>query len=151
MNTVPDQETIREQIKLSAREQAYLGDLESPSHRAHVRNPLCGDELSATLHLDETGRIDQIKAQVRGCLVARAAWSMLAPQLRGLTPEEAVRLIQLIQCELASDDSATLRDSKFTMLPLPLSSLIAYRLPSPRYSCATLGADAVLKALQPEN
>lgn len=147
MNTVPDQDSIREQIKLSARDQAYLGAMENPSHQSVVRNPFCGDEILAAIKLDSVGTIEEIKAQVRGCLVARAAWSMLAPKLQGLTVPEALNLIRLIQSELGSENG----DLKFTPLPSPLSSLLAYRLPSPRHSCATLGGDAVLKALQTEN
>jgi NifU-like protein involved in Fe-S cluster formation len=140
-------EEAREHIKRSARDLSHLGVLVSPTHRGLVRNPFCGDEIEATLSMDDEGKIREVKAQVRGCLVARAAWAMLAPQLEGLNRAEALGVVYQLQSELGSETG----DTKFTALPETLTSLLSYRLPSPRHSCATLGSEAVLKALQPEN
>ncbi len=142
-----NQDLVREHIKAAARDAAFIGAAESQTHKASVRNPLCGDEIEVSTSIDAEDRIQNLKAQIRGCLVARAAWSLLAPRVQGLTRTEAIAFLNSFESELDQEASGP----TYSELPAPLSSLLTYRSPSPRHSCATLGSHALLQALQPKN
>lgn len=147
-----DQDWVREQIKLSARDLTSIGEVADAQSKALVRNPFCGDEIQVSLGFGPDDRIEKIQALVRGCLVARAAWSMLAPSLKGLTREEGVEFVREFQKEMAepnTSDQPSLASVRF--YTGPLKALSVYRLPSPRHTCAVLGSEAVLKALEPEH
>lgn len=62
-------------------------------------NPTCGDELSMTLRLDESGeRIADVAFDGRGCAISQASASILTDQLRGksLAEVEAMDPKQLL-------------------------------------------------------
>jgi nitrogen fixation protein NifU and related proteins len=52
-------------------------------------NPTCGDELSMTLRLDETGeRIADVGFDGRGCAISQASASIMTDELRGMSLDE---------------------------------------------------------------
>ena len=52
-------------------------------------NPTCGDEMSMTLRLDESGaEIADVAFDGRGCAISQAAASILTDGLRGLSLDE---------------------------------------------------------------
>jgi len=52
-------------------------------------NPVCGDEMSMTLRLDETGSgIADVAFDGRGCAISQASASILTDGLRGLSLDE---------------------------------------------------------------
>src|SRR5207245_8725872 len=52
-------------------------------------NPTCGDEMSMTLRLDESGdAIADVAFDGRGCAISQAAASILTDGLRGLSLDE---------------------------------------------------------------
>ena len=53
-------------------------------------NPTCGDEMSMTLRLDESGAsIADVAFDGRGCAISQASASILTDGLRGLSLDEA--------------------------------------------------------------
>jgi len=60
-----------------AKEAAGSGRLESPDVVVEQDNPLCGDRIRLELALDE-GIVRDLAHTTRGCLLARAAASLLA-------------------------------------------------------------------------
>lgn len=155
-------DVVREHIKTASREASFIGKVEGATHQSHVRNPLCGDEIAVSLSVDTDDHLQDLKAEVRGCLVAKAAWTLTAQAIRGRARPDAIAYLENLMRELAgAGDGADLktrssgvtdnRQALYSTLEAPVSSLLSYRLPSPRHSCATLGSQAVLKALQPEN
>lgn len=70
-----------------------FGTLAQPSHKAEGHNPLCGDHISLTLHL-EGDRIDNIAFQGEACAICKASASMMTSTVKGKTREDAETLIQ---------------------------------------------------------
>jgi nitrogen fixation NifU-like protein len=61
------------------------GRLEAPTVSVRCDNPLCGDRTTLELAI-EGGRIARAAHQTRGCLLTRAAASVLARHLEGAEP-----------------------------------------------------------------
>ena len=52
-------------------------------------NPTCGDDLSMTLRLDESGaRIADVAFDGRGCAISQASASIMTDELRGMSLDE---------------------------------------------------------------
>ncbi len=66
--------------------------LDAPTHHAEAHNPLCGDEVTLELRVDEEGRIAEVGFQGRGCAVSKASASMLTTAIKGKTVAEALEL-----------------------------------------------------------
>ena len=62
--------------------------LECANHVAEGRNPLCGDQVTVFLKLEEEV-IRDISFQGSGCAISKAAASMMTAHLKGKTKEEA--------------------------------------------------------------
>ena len=67
--------------------------LEAPSHTAEGYNPLCGDQLTIYLNMDD----DQVKEVVfegSGCAISKASASMMTQAVKGKSKEEAENLFK---------------------------------------------------------
>lgn len=63
------------------------GRVASPTHEAHVRNPLCGDELTVTLNVQDNC-IRDIKFDGKGCALSIASSSIFTEHVKGKTIAE---------------------------------------------------------------
>jgi nitrogen fixation protein NifU and related proteins len=69
------------------------GVLEGADAEAEGMNPLCGDEVSIYVSLDEDGEtIDEVKFSGRGCAISQAATSMLTEMVKGRSATEVATL-----------------------------------------------------------
>ena len=59
------------------------GQLENPTAEAKLDNPLCGDRVRMQVALD-AGRISAVAHQTKGCLLCRAASSLLGARAAGM-------------------------------------------------------------------
>ena len=66
--------------------------LESYDSEGRATNPMCGDEITLQMNLDN-GTIENISFGGKGCSISQAAASMLSAQLRGLSLKVASLLI----------------------------------------------------------
>lgn len=64
------------------------GEAPDSTHRASVRNPVCGDLIKLTVRV-ENGIIAEARAKTFGCAAAIASSSALTELLRGRTVEQA--------------------------------------------------------------
>ena len=65
--------------------------LEAANHKAEGYNPLCGDQLTVYLQLeDET--VKDISFEGSGCAISKAAASMMTQAVKGKTKQEAEQL-----------------------------------------------------------
>ncbi len=81
------------------------GALEHPSVEVEGVNPLCGDEL--TLYLDvEDGTISQVRLKSRGCSINMASGSMMTEVIAGQTLERAEELIDKFKYMMLNKDEA---------------------------------------------
>src|SRR5882762_1393456 len=65
--------------------------LETANHTAEGFNPLCGDQLTVYLQL-ENDAVKDISFEGSGCAISKAAASMMTQAVKGKTKQEAERL-----------------------------------------------------------
>jgi nitrogen fixation protein NifU and related proteins len=68
-----------------------FGKLPNANREAEGHNPLCGDRVRVSLHV-EGDRIEDIAFQGSGCAISTASASLMTEALKGRTVEEARRL-----------------------------------------------------------
>jgi len=119
------------------------GRLPQPTISREGQNPLCGDEVSLDL-LVEDGVIKDARFQGQGCSISQASASMLTEAVRGLTLEQAEELYHRFHRLMTGDetvDATELGD---------LEALSGVRKFPVRVKCATLAwhvLDQAIKAL----
>lgn len=79
-----------------------FGILEHPTHSAHGKNTLCGDELYLTLVLEGT-TIQEIKFQGEGCAISKSSASLMTAAILGKSIEEAQTLLNGFVCLLTEE------------------------------------------------
>ncbi len=65
--------------------------LENANYSAEGYNPLCGDQLTVYLDLEE-GAVRDISFEGSGCAISKAAASMMTQAIKGKTKPDIVRL-----------------------------------------------------------
>ena len=110
----------------------------------HAHNPTCGDRVSVTLRVDETGCITEIAHETQACVLTQASASILGANLAG-ADKTAVE-------NLRSQVSAMLREGAPPPSPFAdyaaLTGAAVYRN---RHTCVLLPIDAVLNALSDQH
>jgi NifU-like protein len=69
-----------------------VGEIENPDGVAEVGSVSCGDALKLTFKLDENKKIIDAKFKTFGCASAIASGSALTEIIKGMTPEEALKV-----------------------------------------------------------
>jgi nitrogen fixation protein NifU and related proteins len=100
------------------------GLLEPSTHRGRESNPLCGDDITLTLRVDGSNRIEEVRFDGEGCAISMASASLLTDAVKGKPLDDAAAL----------DKAAVLGN-----LGVPLSSV--------REQCALLPLRALKTAL----
>ena len=115
------------------------GKLPTANRVAHGDNPTCGDQCSVYLRLDGD-KIAEITFDGSGCAISQASASLMTPQLKGKTAEEAENLYNEFPHIVTTGEA-----------PEEISDLGAFAgvhtFPA-RIKCATLGWHAALNALK---
>lgn len=70
-----------------------FGKLDDANRSADGYNPLCGDQLSVYLRVND-GVIEEISFQGSGCAISKSSASLMTTVLKGKTVAEAERLFQ---------------------------------------------------------
>jgi nitrogen fixation NifU-like protein len=65
--------------------------LESANHSAEGFNPLCGDQLTVYLNLEDDS-VKEISFEGSGCAISKAAASMMTQAVKGKSKQEAEQL-----------------------------------------------------------
>lgn len=114
--------------------------LAAPSHRAEGHNPLCGDEVSLELQVNDAGQIVDVAFQGRGCAVSKASASLLTTAVQGKTVAEARELFEGFHGLLTGHPVPGAKLGKLEVF----AGLAAYPM---RVKCATLPWHAMKQAL----
>lgn len=109
----------RELILDHYRSTRHRGRVDAPDAAAEGENPLCGDEVSVTLRIEE-GRVTQARFEGRGCAISQAAASMLMEMVEG---REAKELASLGREELLAQMGVELSPVRLKCALLPLAAL----------------------------
>jgi nitrogen fixation NifU-like protein len=70
------------------------GELETRTARVEGYNPLCGDEIEVDMLIDDEGVIEDVAFKGRGCSISQASGSMMTDAVKGLSKQEAQRMLE---------------------------------------------------------
>jgi nitrogen fixation NifU-like protein len=73
-----------------------FGALDAATGRAEGRNPLCGDEVTVWLRVDDGGRVAEARFTGTGCAISQASASMMTQAVAGRTRAEAEVLFDAV-------------------------------------------------------
>ena len=133
-------ELYREVILDHFRSPTHSGELAEAEINVDGTNPLCGDELTFHIKMDD-GRLGRIRFRGKGCAISQAAASMLAGQLEGKTVRDAERLVHAMKALMQGetpDATVDLGD---------LEALAGVRKFPVRIKCAALSWNVVEQGL----
>jgi nitrogen fixation protein NifU and related proteins len=114
---VSDDQLYREYILEHYKRPHNWGQLDRYDLEAHDLNPLCGDELTVQLQLDDDGRIADIAFSGHGCAISQAAASMTSDEVKGMKIEDLLTLERSFVLDLLGIDISATR-MKCAMLSL---------------------------------
>jgi nitrogen fixation NifU-like protein len=100
------EELYREVILDHNRNPRNRGTLTEPDAHAEGNNPLCGDEMSLDLRLEDD-RVVEVAIQGQGCSISQSSASMMSQAIKGKTLEEVGRLITTFKAMMDIEAPAT--------------------------------------------
>lgn len=114
--------------------------LEHADKKGAASNPLCGDQVTVELRLED-GIIQSIAIQVCGCLLCKASTSFLAEFAEGLALDNIKMIRHNLENLLKSADDFP------PELPEDLRMFLPVRYHKSRHFCVLLPYDAVINAM----
>ncbi|MEX0826266.1 MAG: SUF system NifU family Fe-S cluster assembly protein [Acidimicrobiia bacterium] len=89
-------ELYRQVILDHYRKPRHAGHIEGADARAEGVNPLCGDEVTVELRIED-GKVTDVAVRGRGCSISQASGSMMADKLIGLSTTEIDELVHQVK------------------------------------------------------
>jgi nitrogen fixation NifU-like protein len=102
-------EQILEHYKRPQNWSPPLPALEHPDLEFSDLNPLCGDELTVQLAVDEDGTVSDVRFSGHGCAISQAAASMTSEEVKGMKIEELLKLERSFVLDLLGIDISATR------------------------------------------
>ncbi|MGI8430562.1 MAG: iron-sulfur cluster assembly scaffold protein [Solirubrobacteraceae bacterium] len=84
-------------------------ELEGAVLEFHDLNPLCGDELTVKLVVDDEGRIKDVRFSGHGCAISQAAASMTSDEVKGMKVDDLLRVDRSFVLDLLGIDISATR------------------------------------------
>jgi nitrogen fixation NifU-like protein len=84
-------------------------ELEQVDLSFHDLNPLCGDELTVQIAVDEEGRIGDLRFSGHGCAISQAAASMTSDEVKGMKVSDLLALDRSFVLDLLGIDISATR------------------------------------------
>ncbi len=123
------------------------GEPASSSHHASGRNPLCGDEVTVWMTV-ENEVITDVRFVGQGCAISKASSSLMTEAVRGKTREQALAMFERVH-ELLTGKADPMAERKTLGQIAALGGVSRFPV---RVKCASLGWHAFRNALlQTEN
>jgi len=121
------------------------GELPDPAIKAEGFNPLCGDEI--TVYLDvEDGVVKDIKISGQGCSISQASSSLMSAAVKGKTIDEAREKILTFKRLMGLEEAVD--DEPINLRKLGEIAALAGVVKFPvRIKCATLAWNTLTEAL----
>ncbi|OIO60565.1 MAG: SUF system NifU family Fe-S cluster assembly protein [Verrucomicrobia bacterium CG_4_10_14_3_um_filter_43_23] len=113
------------------------------SHCADGHNPLCGDQVTVYVKL-ENDKIEDISFVGQGCAIFKASASLMTLYLKGKTLPEAVSLMEKVNTILTSEEEPDVDNEDLG----DLVALLGVRRFPVRVKCATLPWHAFKAAIE---
>ena len=128
------------------------GELPPPAAHAVGHNPLCGDEITVFL-LVEDGRVSDVKVGGQGCSISQSSASMMSQAIKGRSIDEVRALVRRFKGMMSLDEldeDGEVRDDAAPAAEVKLGDLEALqgvvKFPV-RIKCATLSWNTLATAL----
>ena len=83
--------------------------IEGPVLEFRDFNPLCGDELTVQLALDDEGAVQDIRFSGHGCAISQAAASMASDEVKGMNVRDLLGLDRSFVLDLLGIDISATR------------------------------------------
>jgi nitrogen fixation protein NifU and related proteins len=83
--------------------------IERPDLEFHDLNPLCGDDLTVQMLVDDEGRVDDIRFSGHGCAISQAAASMTSDEVKGMRVQDVLALDRSFVLDLLGIDISATR------------------------------------------
>ncbi len=84
-------------------------ELERVDLEFHDLNPLCGDELTVQLAVDDSGLVEDVRFAGHGCAISQAAASMVSDEVKGMKVDDVLRLDRSFVLDLLGIDISATR------------------------------------------
>ena len=84
-------------------------DIEDADLEFHDLNPLCGDDLTVRLAVDQEGRISDVRFSGHGCAISQAAASMTSDEVKGMKVSDLLALDRSFVLDLLGIDISATR------------------------------------------
>jgi nitrogen fixation NifU-like protein len=82
----------REEILEHYKRPHNWGLMDEPDLQFSDNNPLCGDELTVMLRVDEDQTVRDVRFEGHGCAISQAAASMTSDEIKGMKLDDLLRL-----------------------------------------------------------
>jgi nitrogen fixation NifU-like protein len=118
-------------------------ELEDANRTAEGYNPLCGDQLTLYLVVDDGGRVADVSFKGSGCAISKASASLMTQAVKGKTREEAEALFEKFRAMVTSEHGAEVDEETLGKLAV----FAGVREFPVRVKCATLAWHTLQSAL----
>src|SRR5688572_8490475 len=89
---MPNLEALYQEVILDHnRKPRNFREMENADHRIEGRNPLCGDEITLWLKIDDD-RVSDLSFKGTGCAISKSSASLMTSSVKGKTVAEAHQL-----------------------------------------------------------
>ena len=119
--------------------------LETANHSAEGYNPLCGDQLTVYLNLEDD-QVKEVAFEGSGCAISKAAASMMTQAVKGKSKEQAEHLFQEFHSMVTGELNEETEENSLGNLKI----FAGVREFPVRVKCATLAWHTLLAALNNE-
>jgi len=120
-----------------------------PASFAQGHNPLCGDEITVYLQVDD-GVVTDVKVGGQGCSISQSSASMMSQAIKGHSVDEVRALVKRFKGMMSIEDGDGDGDGDGAAADVSLGDLEALqgvvKFPV-RIKCATLAWNTLLEAL----
>ena len=118
------------------------GELDAPAGKADGYNPMCGDEVTVWVRMDDD-RVTAVSFVGSGCAISKASASMMTQAVKGKTRAEAAEVFEHFHAMVVGKHDDPAKDA--TLGKLKVFSGVA-RFPT-RVKCASLAWHAMREAM----
>ena len=116
-----------------------------PASRADGNNPLCGDEISVFVQIDD-GVVSDGKVSGQGCSISQSSASMMTQAVKGKSLDEVRALVRRFKgmMSIETDDDSPMPEVSLGDLEA-LQGVVKFPV---RIKCATLAWNTLVEALE---
>jgi len=122
-----------------------------PAVVAQGHNPLCGDEITVYLQVDD-GSVTDVKVAGQGCSISQSSASMMSQAIKGRPVDEVRALVRRFKGMMSIEDDGEAAGDAAAEISLgdleALQGVVKFPV---RIKCATLAWNTLLEALERAN